>query len=190
MKRRYRIFVVLLLLIVIDWLIPVKYTEERIRTLATGQPYTYDNYEWFIQSMDSYQTSFGTMYYHDHWPQDWDTIVLLHWTPTNSWLYRKMIQPLVDKWYRVIAPDMIWFGVSTKNWDSHAYATRQQTFMLMEMLDEIGVDTFYVWWHDQWSLWVWDLMQNYKDRLSSNDQEADMLKKKIQKLMQENAGIG
>ena len=33
-------------------------------------------------------------------------------------------------------------------------------------------------------------LNEYRDRLSSNDQEADMLKKKIQKLLQENAGLG
>ena len=33
-------------------------------------------------------------------------------------------------------------------------------------------------------------LNEYRDRLSSNDQEAEMLKKKIQKLLQENAGLG
>ena len=33
-------------------------------------------------------------------------------------------------------------------------------------------------------------INQYKDRLSSNDQEADMLKKKIQKLIQQNSGLG
>ena len=33
-------------------------------------------------------------------------------------------------------------------------------------------------------------LNEYRDRLSSNEQEADLLKKKIQKLVQENSGLG
>ena len=33
-------------------------------------------------------------------------------------------------------------------------------------------------------------MNEYRDRLSSNEQQSEVLKKKIQKLLQENAGLG
>ena len=33
-------------------------------------------------------------------------------------------------------------------------------------------------------------LNEYRERLTNNDQEADLLKKKIQKLLQENSGLG
>lgn len=41
-------------------------------------------------------------------------ILLIHGVPTSSWLYRHMIDPLVSKGYRVIAPDMLGYGQSDK----------------------------------------------------------------------------
>ena len=41
-------------------------------------------------------------------------IVLLHGEPTWSYLYRKMIPPLVEAGHRVLAPDLIGFGRSDK----------------------------------------------------------------------------
>ncbi len=43
-----------------------------------------------------------------------DTIVLLHGEPSWSFLYRKMVGPLVAEGFRVIAPDLVGFGRSDK----------------------------------------------------------------------------
>lgn len=49
------------------------------------------------------------------------TILLLHGEPSWSYLYRKMIPPLVKRGFRVIAPDLIGFGKSSKPADQAAY---------------------------------------------------------------------
>ena len=54
------------------------------------------------------------MHYLDEGPSDGPPIVLLHGEPTWSYLYRKMIPPLADGGYRVLAPDLIGFGRSDK----------------------------------------------------------------------------
>jgi haloalkane dehalogenase len=54
------------------------------------------------------------MHYLDEGPPDGPPIVLLHGEPTWSYLYRKMIPPLADGGYRVLAPDLIGFGRSDK----------------------------------------------------------------------------
>lgn len=161
-----RIIILICIIMWIENFLPVQYTSEYNEQLAVWSAYSYETYDAFIWSMSSFETSNGTMYYHDHWPKNWETIVLLHGTPTNSWLYRNMIQPLVDKGYRIIAPDMIWFGVSEKNWSIDAYTTDNQVQSLLELLDMLGVDTFFVWGHDQWSLWVWNLLQEHNERIS------------------------
>lgn len=43
-----------------------------------------------------------------------DPVALLHGNPTRGFLYRDMIMPFVSSGHRVIAPDMIGFGLSEK----------------------------------------------------------------------------
>ena len=54
-----------------------------------------------------------TMHYVDEGPQDGPVALLLHGEPSWSYLYRKMIPKLAEK-FRVIAPDLIGFGKSDK----------------------------------------------------------------------------
>ncbi len=54
------------------------------------------------------------MHYVDEGPRDGPVVLLLHGQPSWSYLYRKMIPPLVAAGFRVIAPDLIGFGKSDK----------------------------------------------------------------------------
>jgi len=54
------------------------------------------------------------MHYVDEGPEDADPVLLLHGEPSWSYLYRKMIPPLVNAGHRVLAPDLIGFGKSDK----------------------------------------------------------------------------
>jgi haloalkane dehalogenase len=53
-------------------------------------------------------------HYLDEGPRDAAPILLLHGEPSWSYLYRKMIPPLVAAGHRVIAPDMLGMGRSDK----------------------------------------------------------------------------
>jgi haloalkane dehalogenase len=53
-------------------------------------------------------------HYIDEGPRDAPVMLLLHGEPTWSYLYRKMIPPLLAAGYRCIAPDHIGFGRSDK----------------------------------------------------------------------------
>ncbi len=50
----------------------------------------------------------------DEGPRDGPTVLLMHGEPTWSYLYRKMIPPLVANGYRVVVPDLVGFGRSDK----------------------------------------------------------------------------
>ncbi len=49
------------------------------------------------------------------------TFLLLHGEPTWGYLYRRMIPPLVEAGYRIVAPDLIGFGRSDKPTDRNDY---------------------------------------------------------------------
>ena len=54
------------------------------------------------------------VHYVDEGPRDGDVVLLMHGEPSWSYLYRKMIPPLVAAGFRVVAPDLVGFGRSDK----------------------------------------------------------------------------
>ena len=54
------------------------------------------------------------MAYIDEGPRDGRVVLLLHGEPSWSFLYRSMIDPLIEAGLRVVAPDLIGFGRSDK----------------------------------------------------------------------------
>lgn len=61
------------------------------------------------------------MAYVDEGPSDGPVLLLLHGEPTWSFLYRRMIPPLVKAGFRCVAPDLIGFGRSDKPVERSAY---------------------------------------------------------------------
>jgi haloalkane dehalogenase len=71
-------------------------------------------------------------------------ILLVHGQPTWSYLYRKMIPPLVSAGYRCVAPDLMGFGLSAKPADESVYTLRRHVELvtgLVERLKLKGVST-------------------------------------------------
>jgi haloalkane dehalogenase len=68
-----------------------------------------------------------------------DPIVCFHGEPTWSYLYRKMIPPLVAAGHRVIAPDYAGFGRSDKPTDRSWYTYDRHVDLMTGLLDEVGV---------------------------------------------------
>jgi haloalkane dehalogenase len=54
------------------------------------------------------------VHYLDEGPRDGTTVLLMHGEPSWSYLYRKMIPPLVAAGCRCVAPDLVGFGRSDK----------------------------------------------------------------------------
>ena len=54
------------------------------------------------------------IHYVDEGPKDAAPILLMHGEPSWSYLYRKMIPPLANEGFRVVAPDLVGFGRSDK----------------------------------------------------------------------------
>jgi haloalkane dehalogenase len=74
----------------------------------------------------------------DEGDRDAPAVLLMHGEPTWSYLYRKMIPPLVDAGLRVIAPDLVGFGRSDKPTAATDYSYARHVAWMTEWLD--GID--------------------------------------------------
>jgi haloalkane dehalogenase len=74
----------------------------------------------------------------DEGPTDAPTVLLLHGEPSWSFLYRKMLPPLLAAGLRVIAPDLPGFGRSDKPADVRAYSYQAHLDWMRGLL--VGLD--------------------------------------------------
>ncbi len=81
------------------------------------------------------------MAYVDVGPADGPVLLLLHGEPTWSYLYRRMIPPLVDAGFRCVAPDLIGFGRSDKPTERSAYTYNGHVAWMTNFLDAIQLPT-------------------------------------------------
>ena len=77
------------------------------------------------------------MAYIDEGPADGPVVLLLHGEPTWSFLYRRMIPPLVTAGHRCVAPDLIGFGRSDKPTERSAYTYSGHVAWMKAFLDAI-----------------------------------------------------
>ncbi len=64
-------------------------------------------------------------------------ILMVHGQPTWSYLYRKMIPPLVAAGYRCIAPDLMGFGLSDKPTDESVYTLRRHVELVTGLVEKL-----------------------------------------------------
>ncbi|MCJ8324224.1 MAG: alpha/beta fold hydrolase [Rhizobiales bacterium] len=64
-------------------------------------------------------------------------VLLMHGEPTWSYLYRKMIPPLVAAGYRCIVPDLIGFGLSSKPEDESYYTLKRHVAQISELIGKL-----------------------------------------------------
>jgi len=68
-----------------------------------------------------------------------ETVLMLHGEPTWCYLYRKMISPVVDAGYRVVAMDFIGFGRSDKFTDLEAYSYQMHVDTLWSFVQQLDL---------------------------------------------------
>lgn len=67
-------------------------------------------------------------------------ILMVHGQPTWSYLYRKMIPPLVEAGYRCVAPDLMGFGLSDKPTSEDAYTLRRHVDLITGLVESLGLE--------------------------------------------------
>jgi len=79
------------------------------------------------------------IHYVDEGPRDADPILLLHGEPTWSYLYRKMIPPLVAAGHRCVAPDLVGFGRSDKPVDRAEYSYQAHVDWMRALVEALDL---------------------------------------------------
>lgn len=77
--------------------------------------------------------------YVDEGPRDGPIILLLHGQPDWSYLYRKMIPPLVAKGYRTVALDLVGFGRSDKPIELRVHTYEQHVKWVKAFIHALGL---------------------------------------------------
>lgn len=92
------------------------------------------------------------MHYLDEGPRDAPIVLLLHGEPTWSYLYRKMIPPLVAGGLRAIAPDFIGFGKSDKLGSMSDYTYAGHVAWMKQFIDKLDLKGMTLFCQDWGSL--------------------------------------
>ena len=122
-------------------------------------------YAKFSKDQKSFSSKDGLIKYIDK--GEGKVILLLHGVPTSSWLYRKMIDGLVNNGYRVIAPDMLGFGNSDTPKGYEIYSAEQHGKRILELMDALKIDKWSHVTHDAGGLWTWEMLKLNKDKIEN-----------------------
>jgi haloalkane dehalogenase len=106
------------------------------------------------------------MHYVDEGPKDGQIVLMLHGEPSWSYLYRKMIPPVAEAGYRVIAPDLIGFGKSDKPNKISDYSYQRHMDWLGAFLDALAMDNIILFCQDWGSLLGLRLVGEQPDRFA------------------------
>jgi haloalkane dehalogenase len=79
------------------------------------------------------------MHYVDEGDANAAVVLMLHGEPSWSYLYRKMIAPVVATGFRVIAPDLIGFGRSDKPTERSDYTYQRHVDWVRSLLDQLSL---------------------------------------------------
>lgn len=66
-------------------------------------------------------------------------IWLMHGNTTWSYLYRKMIPPMIQAGYRCFVPDLMGFGLSDKPEDESAYRLQRHVSQMTQLIERLGL---------------------------------------------------
>ena len=107
------------------------------------------------------------VHYIDEGPRDAkETILLMHGEPSWSFLYRKMIDPLVAAGYRCIAPDLIGFGKSSKPVQQSDYSYASHVSWMQEFMDQLDAKNLTLFCQDWGGLIGLRLVANDPNRFA------------------------
>jgi haloalkane dehalogenase len=107
------------------------------------------------------------MHFVDHGPRSGPVMLLLHGEPSWSYLYRKMIPPLVAAGLRCVAPDLIGFGRSDKPSEQSDYTYARHLRWLRSLLDQLKLDEINLFGQDWGGLLGLRLLAEQPQRFAS-----------------------
>jgi haloalkane dehalogenase len=106
------------------------------------------------------------IHYLDEGPASSPPVLLMHGEPSWSYLYRKMIPPLVTAGHRVIAPDLIGFGRSDKPAAIEDYSYQRHVDWMSSFLNALDLNQISLCCQDWGGLIGLRLVAEHGDRFS------------------------
>lgn len=106
------------------------------------------------------------MHYVDEGPRDGAIVLCMHGEPSWSYLYRKMIPVFVEAGYRVIAPDLIGFGKSSKPTETSDYTYAKHIEWTTDLLHQLDLNDINFFGQDWGGLIGLRLVANEPDRFA------------------------
>lgn len=123
----------------------------------------FSSYKQYKDHLKYFATEGGKMAYFDE--GSGACILLLHGVPTSSWLYRKIIPTLLEKGFRVVAPDMLGYGSSDKPDGYDIYSDANMGSRLLSLMSHLKIDSWAHVFHDGGGLWTWAMLQQDKSKV-------------------------
>jgi len=102
----------------------------------------------------------------DEGPRSAAPVLLMHGEPTWSYLYRKMIPPLLAAGYRVVAPDLVGFGRSDKPAHAEYYSYANHVGWMNAWLEAMGLQDVTLFCQDWGSLIGLRMLTHAPDRFA------------------------
>lgn len=121
-------------------------------------------YESYASELQSFETGNGIIKYYDE--GEGQAIVLLHGTPTSSWMYRDVSAELVQNGYRVIAPDLMGFGASSTMGNLGDYDFNKQAGYIINLMDDLGIESWEMGMHDMGGLIGLHIVKQSPEKIS------------------------
>ncbi len=124
-------------------------------SLHSRTSYSYKTWMDHVSHMNTFVTHDDyRMAYLDKGPKTWEVILLLHGTPTNSWIFRKLITGLTQSEYRVVVPDMIGYGASEKPQGRDPYLLYKQKERIVGLMNYLWISSWHHGFHDMAGVWT------------------------------------
>lgn len=95
------------------------------------------------------------------------TVILLHGFPVSSAMWLKLISPLTDAGYRVVAYDQRGYSPGARPDELSDYTLDKLSSDVVAVADALGIDQFHLIGHDWGSAVGWATVMQYPQRISS-----------------------
>lgn len=120
----------------------------------------------FLEITDADSAVDLRVHYIDEGPRDAPVVLMMHGEPSWSYLYRKMVAPLVAAGFRVVAPDLIGFGKSDKPAVQGDYSYARHVSWMRQWVERLDLQNITLACQDWGSLVGLRLVSEMPDRFS------------------------
>lgn len=127
-------------------------------------PKEFTEYQSYADTLQSFDTGKGIMKYYDQ--GEGQVIMLLHGTPTSSWMYRNVSKELVANGYRVIAPDLMGFGASDTMDKMDDFDFDNHAGYMIDLMESLGIDSWELASHDMGGLIALHMVNQTPEKIS------------------------